>query len=305
MSPHDTAGRIETIGTIAELRTRLDHERASGTSIGFVPTMGYLHDGHASLMRAAAADNDLVVSSIFVNPLQFAADEDLDDYPRDLARDTALAAANGVGLLFVPSVDEMYPRGPVATVVAVPPLAARWEGATRPTHFSGVATVVAKLFSIVGPCRAYFGEKDYQQLQIIRRMVDDLSMPIDVRGCPIVREGDGLAMSSRNSYLTPDQRAAAPVLRRALDAGITAVDGGTIDPAEVVAVMTATVELEPLATLDYAAVVDPATLDTPERIDGEVRLLIAAQVGRPRLIDNAGATMVAPGASPTSSEAPT
>ncbi len=285
---------IETVGTISELRHRLDAERAAGRRVGFMPTMGYLHDGHASLMRAAAAENDVVVSSIFVNPLQFAADEDLDDYPRDLERDTELARANGVHLLFVPSVTEMYPRGPVDTVVAVPELARLWEGATRPTHFDGVATVVSKLFNISGACRAYFGEKDFQQLQIIRRMVEDLSIPVEVKGCPIVREADGVAMSSRNSYLTPEQRAAAPVLRRALDAGVTAVENGETDPATVVRTMTELVAAEPLAALDYAAVVDPATLAAPDEIDGEVRLLIAAQVGRPRLIDNAGATMVPP-----------
>ena len=284
----------ETVGTIAELRHRLDAERAAGRRVGFVPTMGYLHDGHASLMRAAAAENDVVVSSIFVNPLQFAADEDLEDYPRDLERDTELARASGVHLLFVPAVTEMYPRGPVDTVVAVPTLARLWEGATRPTHFDGVATVVSKLFNISGACRAYFGEKDFQQLQIIRRMVEDLSIPVEVKGCPIVREADGVAMSSRNSYLTPAQRAAAPVLRRALDAGVAAVEAGETDPATVVRTMTDVVAEEPLAALDYAAVVDPATLTAPDSIDGEVRLLIAAQVGRPRLIDNAGATMVTP-----------
>lgn len=280
------------VTTIDELRARLDDARSGGMSVGFVPTMGFLHDGHASLMRAASTDNDLVVASIFVNPLQFAAGEDLSDYPRDLERDTALAAAAGVGLLFVPSVDEMYPSGPVLTTVSVGEISTRWEGATRPTHFAGVATVVAKLFSIVGSCRAYFGEKDFQQLAVIRRMVADLSMPVDVRGCPIVREADGLAMSSRNTYLVGPERAAATVLRRALDAGLDAVGAGATTSAEVEAAMAAVVSAEPLATLDYVAAVDAAALGRSDRLEGDVRLLIAAQVGRPRLIDNVGVTMV-------------
>lgn len=281
----------ELVPTIAELRRRLDGARADGASIGFVPTMGYLHDGHGSLIRAARAANDLVVVSIFVNPLQFAADEDLSDYPRDLDRDRALAGECGADLVFNPSVDEMYPFGPVLTQVTVEALAGRWEGATRPTHFAGVATVVSKLFSIVGPSRAYFGEKDFQQLAIIRRMVADLSMPIEVVGCPIVREDDGLAMSSRNSYLDEAQRSAAPVLRRALDHGLALLDGGERSAQVIGDAMAAVVADEPLATLDYAAAVDAATLEVPAELVGEVRLIIAAQVGRPRLLDNAGATL--------------
>jgi len=281
----------ELVPTIAGLRERLDAARAAGRSVGFVPTMGYLHAGHGSLIAAARAENDLVVVSIFVNPLQFAADEDLSDYPRDLDHDRALAGEQGADLIFTPSVDEMYPFGPVLTQVTVEALAGTWEGATRPTHFSGVATVVSKLFSIVGPCRAYFGEKDFQQLALIRRMVADLSMPIGVVGCPIVREADGLAMSSRNAYLDQDQRAAAPVLRRALDRGLQLVEEGERSPAVVAGAMAAVVSNEPLATLDYAAAVDAATLEEPELLDGDIRLIIAAQVGRPRLLDNAGATL--------------
>lgn len=283
---------IETIPTIHAVRSLLDEARAQGKQVGFVPTMGFLHDGHASLMRAAREDNDVVMASIFVNPLQFAEDEDLSDYPRDLARDTELAEANGVDVLFTPTVDEMYPLGPVLTTVTVDEISARWEGATRPTHFAGVATVVSKLFNISGPARAYFGEKDFQQLAVIRRMVADLSIPIEVVGCPIIREQDGLAMSSRNTYLTPEERAAAPVLRRALDAGLAAIDHGVTDPVAVVKVMTGFVNEEPHADLDYAAAVDAATLASPDELSGEIRLLIAAQVGRPRLIDNVGATMV-------------
>ncbi len=276
------------VETIAELRNALDHHRAAGRVVGFVPTMGYLHDGHGSLMAAATAANDVTVASIFVNPLQFAADEDLDAYPRDLDRDAGVAAANGVDLLFVPPVEEMYPGGPVLTSVSVAELSSRWEGASRPGHFAGMATVVAKLFGIVGPCRAYFGEKDFQQLAIIRRVVADLSIPVEVVGCPIIREPDGLAMSSRNVYLDPDQRRAATVLRRALDAGEAALATGHRDPAAVEAAMTEVVAAEPLAELDYAAAVDPATLVTPTVLGSAVRLLIAARVGSTRLIDNAG-----------------
>ena len=281
----------DIVPTIAELRERLDDARSSGLRVGFVPTMGYLHAGHGSLIAAARKNNDLVVVSIFVNPLQFAADEDLSDYPRDLESDRALAGDRGADLVFTPSVDEMYPFGPVLTQVTVDALAGRWEGATRPTHFAGVATVVSKLFSIVGTCRAYFGEKDFQQLALIRRMVADLSMPVEVVGCPIVREADGLAMSSRNAYLDNDQRAAAPVLRRALDEGQRLIATGERSPSVVAAAMASVVGDEPLATLDYAAVVDAATLEEAESLDGDFRLIIAARVGRPRLLDNAGATL--------------
>jgi pantoate--beta-alanine ligase len=201
---------VTTVTTIAEVRAHLDPLRAAGRTVGFVPTMGYLHDGHASLMRAAAEETDVVVTSIFVNPLQFAAHEDLDSYPRDLSGDTALAEANGCDLLFAPATAEMYPE-PVLTTVSVREVSAPLEGRARPTHFDGVATVVAKLFSIVGPCRAYFGEKDFQQLAVVRRMAQDLSLPVEVVGCPTVREPDGLAMSSRNAYLTAEERAAAPL----------------------------------------------------------------------------------------------
>jgi len=278
---------VRTIETVAELRTRLDGERAAGRTVGFVPTMGYLHEGHASLMRAARADTDVVVASIFVNPLQFAAHEDLDSYPRDLAGDTALAEASGVDVLFVPTVAEMYPE-PIMTTVSVAGVSQGYEGRTRPTHFDGVSTVVSKLFNIVGPSRAYFGEKDFQQLAVVRRMVQDLSMPTTVVGCPTIREDDGLAMSSRNAYLTPAERAAAPALHRALRAGVAAVEAGERDPAAVRAAMEAVIAAEPLAELDYAAVVDAATLEVPDPLTGTLRLLMAARFGKARLLDNVG-----------------
>ncbi len=282
---------VVTISEADQMRTVLFTHRAAGRRVGFVPTMGFLHDGHASLMRAAAADNDVVVASIFVNPLQFAPDEDLDDYPRDLDRDTEIAAEAGVHYLFTPTRTAMYPYQPVATSVTVAGLSEGLEAETRPTHFGGVATVVTKLFSVIGPCRAYFGEKDFQQLAIITRMVIDLSLPVDVVGCPTVREPDGLAMSSRNSYLEADERVAATVLRRALDAGVAVVQAGARDPQQVTAAMAAVINDEPLAQLDYVAAVDSADLRTPERLAGDIRLLVAAQVGKPRLIDNCGVTV--------------
>jgi pantoate--beta-alanine ligase len=275
---------------IADLREVLDAERAAGRRVGFVPTMGYLHEGHASLMARARAEADVVLASIFVNPLQFGPSEDLDAYPRDLARDLALAEKMGVDLVFVPPVEEMYPE-PVATTVTVAGVSDLWEGASRPTHFAGVATVVAKLFGIVGACRAYFGEKDFQQLAVIRRMVRDLSLPVEVVGCATVREVDGLAMSSRNSYLTPDERSAAPVVHRALQAGAAAILAGERDPAPVVELMAAIVEAEPLARLDYAAVVDADSLAVPDTLSGNLRLLAAVGFGRARLIDNVGVTV--------------
>jgi pantoate--beta-alanine ligase len=281
---------MRTVATIAELRAELDAHRAAGRTVGFVPTMGYLHDGHASLMRAARADTDVVVASIFVNPLQFGAGEDLDAYPRDLARDTELAAAAGVDLLFTPTVEEMYPR-PVLTTVSVGQVSERLEGATRPTHFAGVATVVAKLFAIVGPCRAYFGAKDYQQVAVVRRMAADLSLPVEVVACPTRRERDGLAMSSRNVYLTPDERAAAPVVHTALRAGAAAIGAGERDPAAVRALMAQIIEAEPLAQLDYAEVVDADSFTVPEPLAGNLRLLAAVRFGRARLIDNVGVTV--------------
>lgn len=283
---------MKRVATIHELREVLGRARSDGLGVGLVPTMGSLHEGHVSLMRAARTDlpGGVVVASIFVNPLQFAAGEDLDDYPRDLARDAALAEEAGVDVLFVPPTEEMYPR-PVWTTVSVAQVSEGYEGASRPTHFAGVATVVAKLFSVVGPCRAYFGEKDYQQLAVVRRMAADLSMPVEVVGCPTIREDDGLAMSSRNAYLTPDQRAAAPVVHRALRAGVAAVLAGETDPAEVRALVARVIGTEPLGQLDYVAVVDAHDLSVPTSLAGDLRLLAAVRFGAARLIDNLGVTV--------------
>lgn len=249
--------------------------------------MGGLHAGHRSLMEASVAANDVTIVSIFVNPLQFAPGEDLDAYPRDLDHDLGVCAEAGVDLVFAPTVDEMYPQ-PIETVVEVPVVAAPLEGEARPEHFAGVATVVAKLFAIAGPCCAYFGAKDWQQVAVVRRMAADLSMPVDVVSCPTVREADGLAMSSRNVYLTPDEREQAPVLRRALDAGLAAIDGGETDPAVVEAVMADVVATAPLARLEYSAAVPARSLVADGPLCGEIRLLLAVRFGRARLIDNDG-----------------
>jgi pantoate--beta-alanine ligase len=250
--------------------------------------MGALHEGHAALVARAAAECDVVVTTVFVNPLQFAAGEDLAAYPRDLDRDVDLAGAGGATVVFAPAVEEMYP-GEVATTVRVSGLTEVLDGLARPGHFDGVATVVAKLFAMVGACRAYFGEKDFQQLAVVRRMAADLSFPVVVVGCPTVRAPDGLALSSRNAYLTADERLAAPVLQRALVAGAEAVAAGERDPEAVVAAIRRVVDEEPLVALESADVVDALTLRTPRHLAGELRLLVAARVGRARLIDNVAA----------------
>jgi pantoate--beta-alanine ligase len=241
-------------------------------------------------MRRAAAECDVVAVTVFVNPLQFAPTEDLAAYPRDLERDVALAEASGVAFVFAPSTEEMYPE-PVATTVTVGGVSEGLEGASRPTHFAGVATVVAKLFGIVGPCRAYFGEKDYQQLAVIRGLARDLSFPVEVVGCPTVREPDGLAMSSRNVYLTEEERAVAPVLHRALSEAAGLIERGERDPAVVRDHMRTLIESEPAAALDYAEVRRARDLTVPETLSGELRLLVAARFGRARLIDNRGVTI--------------
>lgn len=278
---------VITVSSIAALRATLQDHRAAGRSVGFVPTMGFLHAGHASLMDAARVEDDVVVTSIFVNPLQFGPTEDLDSYPRDPTGDAALAEQAGVDLLFVPTQTEMYPDR-VRTTVHVSGVSESLEGRARPTHFDGVATVVTKLFAIVGPCRAYFGEKDFQQLAVVRQLARDLSLPVEVIGCSTVRDADGLALSSRNAYLTPDERAAAPAVHAALQAGRRAIERGATSPVEVQQVIAAVIEAEPLAVLDYAAVVDASTFEVPDPLHGSLRLLVAARIGKARLIDNLG-----------------
>jgi pantoate--beta-alanine ligase len=238
-------------------------------------------------MRRSVEQNDFTVATIFVNPLQFAPGEDLDNYPRDIEGDTEQAVEAGVDLLFVPPDEAMYPE-PIRTTVSVDVGVGFMESASRPTHFDGVSTVVAKLFALVGPCRAYFGEKDFQQLAVVRRMARDLSFPVDVIGCPTVREADGLAMSSRNAYLTPDERRSAVVLHRALTAGADLVAAGAADPDAVRRLMARIIDDEPLARLDYAEVVVADTLEPAEELRGSLRLLVSAVLGRARLLDNLG-----------------
>lgn len=267
-----------------EVRQLALEARREGKRIALVPTMGALHEGHLSLVRAAQARADVVVVSIFVNPTQFGPDEDFDAYPRDLARDLALLAAEGVDAVFTPSTEAMYASD--AQVMVDPgPLGDVWEGASRPGHFGGVCTIVAKLFALVAPDLAFFGEKDYQQLVIVRRMVTDLDFPVKVVGCPIVRELDGLAISSRNAYLSAVERAAATVLYRALREAETLVCGGETGVEYVEQAMRDTVEAEPLASLDYAALVDPRTLVRAGSA-AAARAIIAARIGSTRLIDN-------------------
>jgi pantoate--beta-alanine ligase len=279
---------VQVIETLDELTRTLEKERATGRSVGLVPTMGALHAGHLSLVERARAECETVVTTIFVNPLQFDSGDDLTSYPRDNARDVQVASQAGASHVFLPAEQEMYP-GPVLTSVRVSDLTEGLEGASRPRHFEGVATVVAKLFAAVGRCRAYFGEKDYQQLLVVRRLVGDLSFPVEVVGCETVREPDGLARSSRNARLTVEQRAAAPVLHRALQAGQRIIETGERRAERVAAEMAEVIGAEPLARLDYAAAVDAADLTAPATLDGDVRLLVAARFGTTRLIDNLGA----------------
>ncbi len=275
---------MEKITTIKRLQQRLKARRSKGHSIGYVPTLGSLHYGHFSLMEASQKDNSLTVVSIFLNPLQFADNEDLDIYPQDLAADLAACKKWGVDYVFAPSVRELFPNR-LATMVNIPSLSTSFEGAVRPAHFPGVTTILTKLFSIVGPCKTYFGEKDWQQVCVVKRLVDDLSLPAQVVVCPTVREKDGLAMSSRNNLLTVDQRERAPVLRACLDAGIALIEGGETDATKVEATMAAIVSNGD-AELDYVAVVEANTLEKVRYLQGEVRLLVAARLGKIRLIDN-------------------
>jgi len=277
---------LETVTTIAELRERLKPARQAGKSVGLVPTMGYLHRGHASLVDRARAENDVVVTSVFVNPLQFGPNEDFARYPRDLDADRKLLAVHGADIVFAPSVEEMYAR-PIVTHIEVESLSARMEGERRPGHFRGVATVVGKLFNIVQPDRAYFGEKDYQQLQVIRRMVDDLSFQLDIVGVPTVRDVDGVALSSRNVYLSADERAAAPVLSRSLAAAAEAIGVGVLEPGKIEAIIRGVLDAEPLAEPDLVAIAAADTLDPidPKVPPRAIALMIAVRIGRTRLID--------------------
>ena len=270
--------------TAAEMRAHR-RTRRQGGRLGFVPTMGALHAGHLSLVRAAREQCDSVAVSIFVNPAQFAPHEDLDQYPRSLERDRELLEKEGVDLLFVPSTEEMYPPGS-STWVQVEGLSDKLCGQSRPGHFRGVTTVVAKLFHIVQPDCAFFGQKDAAQLAIIRRMVRDLHMPVEIVACPIVREADGLAMSSRNTYLDLEQRRAAPALYRSLVRVQKDFGGGERNAARLIGAGKGTISAEPSVRLDYFEIVDPQTLDPLTEVDRPALVAVAAFVGTTRLIDN-------------------
>lgn len=269
----------------AEWRDALDAERSAGKTVALVPTMGALHAGHLSLLRRAAAQRDVVAMTDYINPLQFGDGEDLHSYPRDIEGDCRVAGEAGAHLVFAPSPEQMWPQHP-GTLVDPCDLAGVLEGKSRPGHFRGVATIVTKLLSLAGACWAYFGEKDWQQLCIVRRLVRDLSLPVEIVACPTVRDTDGLALSSRNAYLSKQERAAAPALYYALLAGRRAVEAGEDDPEAVGLAMAEAIAREPRFEVDYLQVADPQQLTTPKAITGEVRLLGAARIGRARLIDN-------------------
>ncbi len=280
-----TASRVRTVERIAALREAISARRQAGDRVAFVPTMGFLHEGHLRLVDEARRRAECVVMSIFVNPLQFGPGEDLDRYPRDVAGDTAKAESRGVDLLFVPSVDEMY-AGTRQVTVTPGPLAARWEGAVRPGHFAGVLTVVAKLFNVVQPDVAIFGQKDIQQATLVHAMVRDLNMPLELVVASTVREPDGLAMSSRNAYLSPDERSRALALSRALREIAARVEAGERDAAALLAAGRSILSAAPGIAVDYLAIVDPETLEPVTRASAGSIAMVAARVGRTRLIDN-------------------
>lgn len=276
---------MHIVTTISAARDAARQWRREGLRVGIVPTMGYLHEGHASLIERSVSDCDRTVVSIFVNPIQFGPNEDLASYPRDLKQDTALCEGLGVDLIFHPTPAEMYPEG-FCTVVDIDGLDNHLCGKRRPGHFRGVCTVVSKLFHIVQPERAYFGQKDAQQVTILTRMVRDLDMDIELVRCPIIREADGLAKSSRNAYLTEQERAAAPVLHRALTEGEALLRSGERDTRTLIRRMTDVIEAEPLARIDYVEIVDAASLQPVTFVEGPVLAAMAVYFGKTRLIDN-------------------
>lgn len=276
---------MQIIGEPLQMQRFAEEARRAGKSIGCVPTMGALHEGHLSLIRRSRAENDLVVMTLFVNPIQFDRKDDLARYPRDLNRDARLAGEAGVDIIYSPGVDEMYPDG-YATYVTMEGLADRWEGATRPGHFRGVATVCTKLFTACRPHRAYFGQKDYQQSLVVRRLVADLNLGFEIVVLPTVREADGLALSSRNVLLSAEERRQSSVLSQSLSVAQAAVKRGERDAEKVRAGIEAQIRTAPLAVVDYVAVCDPDTLEALTRIAVRAVALVAARFGATRLIDN-------------------
>lgn len=276
---------MKIVKTVDEVRAQVKEWRKEGLSVGLVPTMGYLHEGHQSLIKKSVEQNDRTVVSVFVNPMQFGPTEDLESYPRDLEADAKLVESTGGDLIFNPEPEEMYKDG-FCSFVNMTGLPDALCGLTRPVHFKGVCTVVNKLFNIVKPDRAYFGEKDAQQLAIIMRMVKDLNMDIEIVGCPIIREADGLAKSSRNVYLTPEERKAAVILSKSVALGKKMVAEGEKDAKKIVTAMKELINSEPLATIDYVEMVDMDTMKAIDEVKGHVLCAMAVKFGKARLIDN-------------------
>ncbi|HBZ03174.1 MAG TPA: pantoate--beta-alanine ligase [Lachnospiraceae bacterium] len=272
--------------TVEEVRKYVNKWRKNGETVGLVPTMGYLHAGHQSLIKRSVEDNDRTVVSVFVNPIQFGPNEDLESYPRDMERDSLLCETTGADLIFNPDPSEMYKDGFVS-FVDMNGLTNHLCGLSRPVHFRGVCTVCTKLFNIVGPDKAYFGQKDAQQLAVIKRMVKDLNMPLEIVGCPIVRESDGLAMSSRNTYMNVEERNAALILSKSIKLGKELVENGERNAEVVISKMTELLESEPMADVEYVEVVDNLTMESIKEIDGEILVAIAVKINnKVRLIDN-------------------
>ena len=276
---------MRVVKSVKEVRDAVKEWKAQGLSVGFVPTMGYLHEGHESLIKKAVKDNDRVVVSIFVNPMQFGPTEDLDKYPRDLERDSKLCENAGANLIFHPEKEEMYFED-FSSYVDINGLSDELCGKSRPIHFRGVCTVVTKLFNIVNPDRAYFGEKDAQQLAIIRRFVRDLNIDIEIIGCPIIREEDGLAKSSRNTYLSKKERQAALILSQSLNLAKDAINSGEGSSSVVIDIISNSIKKEPLAKIDYIEVVDSLSMKPVKTIEKSVLVAIAVYIGKTRLIDN-------------------
>lgn len=276
---------MKVVKTIAEVRAIVKAWRKEGLTVGLVPTMGYLHEGHQSLIAKSVSQNDRTVVSVFVNPIQFGPNEDLEAYPRDMERDMAAVEAVGGDLIFNPEPSEMYP-GHFTSFIDTTETTELLCGAVRPIHFRGVCTVVGKLFNIVAPDRAYFGQKDAQQLATIRRFARDLNFDLEIVACPIVREDDGLAKSSRNTYLSPEERQAALILSRSLALGKTAIENGERDAKKVIDIVKNNLQTEPLARVDYVEVVDFQNIQRVEQIEGETLVAIAVYIGKTRLIDN-------------------
>lgn len=276
---------MQIVGTIKEVRELVKSWKKAGETVALVPTMGYLHEGHGSLIEKAKKENDKVVVSIFVNPMQFGPNEDLASYPRDLEKDSAYCQSLGADLIFHPEPEEMYHEG-FSSYVDMSVLTEELCGLSRPVHFRGVCTVVSKLFHIVQPDRAYFGEKDAQQLAIIKHMVDDLNIDVEVIGCPIVREDDGLAKSSRNTYLSPEERKAALILSKTIELGKKLVADGETDAEKLVQKMKENIETEPMARIDYVKAVNGLTMQQQKEVEAPMLVAMAVYIGKTRLIDN-------------------